>query len=794
MLLRILVFAAAFLAGCGGATKAVAPPNRVEAKGHVASANGSSFGGVTITLAGAAKLTMVTDSTGAYDFTSLPDGAYTVTPSLSGYTFNPASASFTAVSNGFATTFTSDFRALNTMQGISGSITGIFSNGTVWITATGTAIIKSVPVSGPVDYAIGDLPDGVYDVSLSGAGYLFTPPSASVTLAGTDVTGINFTVTPVVSPAIATDRRSLTFNAQAGAANPAAQTIAISNTGGGTLSGLAVGSVAYGPGGTGWLTASLSGTTAPAVLTLTATTGTLFPGSYTATLPVTSGVAGNSPQTVTVTIVVAPAPTPGLLLSPVPLTVSAVPGGPTPANQSVTVVDAAGGAIPGVRVTGATWGSGATSWVFTNSQGACTTPCSISLGFSVGKLPNGVYSAQFAISGSGVPTVQLPITLTVAGSTLHLSAASIQPNPRQGSAVITSQTGLAPAMNCQLLAGTAGATGCDNTYAPGTVIDLNASVTLASVLGPWGGACAAYTNSAHCAVIAATPDVYVSKLITRKPLVTRPILFDSNSPPLPGQPQDVLFSELADGTGLTQLTSETAPPGGFNKSEFAAWSPDGTTIVYHRLLLNSNELYLMNADGSNKHALTQFGTPVMAPNPVTPQWSRDGTKIAFSVGGSGGQVAVIGANGAGYAVLSPSANFEWAPSWTADGRIMFTTNHGGSGWYIDVMLPDGSGRTTLASNPNGTSYPKMSHDGKSIAYVESATGTLIVMNADGSNPSRVFTTTGLIGPLGWSADDLRIAFTVDIGGVGSITYVDRDGFNVTSLPNVTGGGEFFNDW
>ncbi len=50
---------------------------------------------VTITLAGGASATTTTGIDGSYAFTNLTDGSYTVTPSLTGFTFDPASRSVT---------------------------------------------------------------------------------------------------------------------------------------------------------------------------------------------------------------------------------------------------------------------------------------------------------------------------------------------------------------------------------------------------------------------------------------------------------------------------------------------------------------------------------------------------------------------------------------------------------------------------------------------------------------------------------------------------------------------------
>jgi succinate-acetate transporter protein len=54
-------------------------------------AGGSGLSGVTVTLG---SLTTTTDANGNYSFSNVPDGTYTVTPSLTGYTFNPVPNKF----------------------------------------------------------------------------------------------------------------------------------------------------------------------------------------------------------------------------------------------------------------------------------------------------------------------------------------------------------------------------------------------------------------------------------------------------------------------------------------------------------------------------------------------------------------------------------------------------------------------------------------------------------------------------------------------------------------------------
>ncbi len=104
------------------------------------------------------------------------------------------------------------------------------------------------------------------------------------------------------TPLIGLAASSAMFTALQGGAAPAPVAIAVRDAGGGTLSGLSSGPVVY-TGASGWLTASLDKTTAPATLTLTATTGNLASGSYSADVPV-KATAGNSPQHVAVSFLV----------------------------------------------------------------------------------------------------------------------------------------------------------------------------------------------------------------------------------------------------------------------------------------------------------------------------------------------------------------------------------------------------------------------------------------------------------------------------------------------------------
>ncbi|HYX42997.1 MAG TPA: Calx-beta domain-containing protein, partial [Pyrinomonadaceae bacterium] len=74
--------------------------------GVVTAVNGNPVGGVTVTINGPlGPASAQTDASGRYSFTNLPGGAYNVTPALAGFTFAPASQSFSNVGGDLVVNF-----------------------------------------------------------------------------------------------------------------------------------------------------------------------------------------------------------------------------------------------------------------------------------------------------------------------------------------------------------------------------------------------------------------------------------------------------------------------------------------------------------------------------------------------------------------------------------------------------------------------------------------------------------------------------------------------------------------
>jgi Tol biopolymer transport system component len=170
---------------------------------------------------------------------------------------------------------------------------------------------------------------------------------------------------------------------------------------------------------------------------------------------------------------------------------------------------------------------------------------------------------------------------------------------------------------------------------------------------------------------------------------------------------DEIYVMNADGTGLSRVTNNPAV------DEFPRWSPDGQKMVFEsgRGFPNPagctrciTAIYVMNADGTG---VTELTDPTYD---VSPNWSPDGTKIAFerdcAVSGPpdcSQQIYTMNADGTGQVNISGSQTRDGEPDWSPDGnRIVFTApNPSGTAHSVWVMNADGSGRIVLTNGTSG---------------------------------------------------------------------------------------------
>ena len=181
----------------------------------------------------------------------------------------------------------------------------------------------------------------------------------------------------------------------------------------------------------------------------------------------------------------------------------------------------------------------------------------------------------------------------------------------------------------------------------------------------------------------------------------------------------------------------------------ASWSPDGTKIVSFSWRDfpgqdQRNELYLMDANGSNQVRLTDNEA-----EDVEPTWSPDGSRIAFTSSRDGSSdIYVAAADGSGQRRLTTDPAPDEGPAWSPDGSIILFTSYrdgadplslGQGNAEIFTVTPDGAGPTNLTHDPDWEGYPAWSPDGERIAFSinNGVEFDLYVMNADGSGKRRL---------------------------------------------------------
>lgn len=304
---------------------------------------------------------------------------------------------------------------------------------------------------------------GVITAVAAGTTRVFSTSVARSTLEDTT----DVTVSAAGPPAIALSPAAVSIPDTVGTADPAPRTVAVTNAGGGALTGLAVGTITYGPGATAWLTAALDQATAPATLTLTATNAGLAAGTYTATVPVTSAAAGNSPQNVSVTYTLAANP-PVIALSQTSVTFTDTLATADPAAAAITVTNAGGGTLSGLAAGAIAYGPGATGWL-SASINPTTAPATLTLQAALAGLTPGTYTATVPVTAAGA--ANSPQTVSVTFTVVAALPVSIAVSP--GFGVTRPAQTLALSVSAKDVNG--------NPTSPGTVTWLSRSTGVATV-------------------------------------------------------------------------------------------------------------------------------------------------------------------------------------------------------------------------------------------------------------------------------------------------------------------------
>ena len=171
-----------------------------------------------------------------------------------------------------------------------------------------------------------------------------------------------------------------------------------------------------------------------------------------------------------------------------------------------------------------------------------------------------------------------------------------------------------------------------------------------------------------------------------------------------------------------------------------AWRPDGQAVAYSCAEANASDIYIVNADGTGAHNITN--SP--GAHEEHPSWSPDGTKIVFEGNDAGGGLFIINADGSNRTQLTTVSTDEYA-EWSPVGQTIAFARWNGGTRQILTITADGNTVTEVSpSFANIDQTPTWSQDGSQIAFVRylGSSYDLYQVAAGGGTPTR--RTNGLI--------------------------------------------------
>jgi len=221
-------------------------------------------------------------------------------------------------------------------------------------------------------------------------------------------------------------------------------------------------------------------------------------------------------------------------------------------------------------------------------------------------------------------------------------------------------------------------------------------------------------------------------------------------------------------------------------------SRDGRRLAYTVILrdLNIWELRLPDRLGKPATSTVLLGSTRAE---LLPQYSPDGTKIAFTSDRSGSyEVWICNRDGSNPVQLtSGGAGNRIDAHWSADGKQIAYVSFAGNQGQVNIVNAEGGTPRRLVSIQEGYGNPSWSHDGKWIYFtcVEKGVRQICRIAVEGGNPIHITKGGGVFGQE--DVDGKYLYYSKVKGMVSSVWKVPVGGGEETQvLPEVSAGRNF----
>ena len=234
----------------------------------------------------------------------------------------------------------------------------------------------------------------------------------------------------------------------------------------------------------------------------------------------------------------------------------------------------------------------------------------------------------------------------------------------------------------------------------------------------------------------------------------------------------------ADGSNWHQLTNNSF------ENYYPSLAPDGNSIVFASNQSGAFEIYEMGLNGNQRQLTLGVGEP------AAPAISPDGTQIVFANNiDQIERIWVMGSSGSNpHEVYRNLDGDSLDPSWSPDGRILFAYGNGYNK-RLQVINSDGGGLSVIDKSFLTRGRSDWSPDGNLIAGYSGQgwDAGIYLMNANGSNLHQLFTGGTALAP-SFSPDGKWLVFTGYIDhpqdSNGCEIYIMRlDGSDIRRLTN-----------